>query len=478
MFERNFLSLMLAGFLPQLIHLAMLSLYSSRLDLADFGVIGLVMVLINVATAANALQLQNSVGRMYFDYHHKIEVYFSTIFITIIVLSILFFLVLFMIVPFVSRILFQNFIVPEAVLFVALLATPFSSLNQFLDKWFIVRQQGFELLKRVVLANIVSAFIGFLLVVHLDWGVLGYFTAILAGYGIAFFLTVLSVRRYFVWQFHRTILSQSLRFSSPLILSALGGMLFMYFGVVILEKFVPIAVVGMFVLADRFSNILKIYINQIGRLISPYYVKLYTRDVTNSQSVAIGMFMIWCIVTLPIFILFLVAVHMFITLFFDSEFLDVLKLLPFFMVGCLFRGYYIFESMPLFAAKQTGLLAKIGISSGVISVALTFALTSHYGLYGAVFAQMIGLALPFLVCHIMTHLSPHGKVIPLAAYFLVLFFGVLLVGINAIIFSFGLGAGAFIVVASLLLVLVVVGVLRGREILAQVTRLRQGYLEK
>ena len=444
MFERNFLSLMLAGFLPQIIHFTMLPLYSLKLDLADFGVIGLIMVLINMITAANALQLQNSVGRIYFDHRDKIEVYFSTIFITIIILSILFLLVFFMIAPFVTRILFQNFIVPEAVLFVALLATPFSSLNQFLDKWFIVRQQGPELLKRVLLANIASAFIGLLLVVQFDWGVLGYFTAILAGYAIAFLLTLLSVKRYLVLQFHRTILLQSFRFSSPLILSALGGMLFMYFGVVILEKFVPIAVVGVFVLAERLSNILKIYITQIGRLISPYYVRLYIKDMTNSQSIAIGMFKIWCMVTLPIFILFLVAVHVFITLFFNAEFLEVLKLLPFFIVGHLFRGFYIFESMPLFAAKKTGLLAKIGISSGVISVALTFALTSHFGLDGAVFAQMIGFALPFLFCHIITHRIQCGNIVPLMAYLLVLFLGALLIVINAVIFSFGLGALGFI----------------------------------
>ena len=400
--ERNFFYLMIAGFLPQGIHFLLLPIYTSSMGLEEFGKIGLAMVLLNISTALGAFQIQNSVGRLYFDYKHELRLYFSTIAVSIFAMSVIFSAISLNLNSYLGKLFFSSNPNFSLLISLTIISIPFACVNQFLDKWFIVRRQGRELLIRVVISSISSAVLGIYLIVFQEMGAEGYISALLFGYFLATVLSVIVLRELLQLKFSTSIFSRSIKFSFPLIFGAIGSMVFIHLGVFILEKYVTLAFVGLFVLADRISNVLKLFVNQSGRLVAPLITGIYTSDPKSGKKLADDIFFIWCFLSLPIFTLFILISNLLIVLLFPHEYLVVADLLPYFCLGLWFRGFYIYESMYLFAEKKTGYIASIGILAGLCFSLICFILTSNLGVWGAVYAQLIGLSLPYFACLIIT----------------------------------------------------------------------------
>ena len=142
-------------------------------------------------------------------------------------------------------------------------------------------------------------------------------------------------------------------YAFPLIFYGIGGYLFRYSDRIVLEKFVPISLIGFYHIADRLSSVMKFLVNAINDALSPDYIESSIQRFEKTMEKYKNYITIW-FVGICLFFLFLdMSIELYIKLFFQKEYHFVLKLVPILIASYVFRGFYCFFINPIFLLKKS-----------------------------------------------------------------------------------------------------------------------------
>lgn len=416
--------------LPQLLNLVLLPLYTRYLNPTEYGIIALVQVYSLILTILCGLSLHGSVSRFYVEYlddEVRRKKFVSTIFFLLCLVA---FFSLFLIDINGQRlinILYSKNKMDYSPYFRIATWTAFLTiLIQFLAAILIIEERA----KDFFWASIISAFsitiLTVLGVVILGKGVLGYLSAFLIGYIFSFIFYFYLTRKNFCLAFDRKLLKGPLNYSIPLIPHALSGYIFMYSDRIILERYVSLAAIGVYALADQVARAFKMGVDNFNAAYSPHFLKTASQDkkLAVEQSNVLAELSVFFLCSLILITsIFLPELS---RIFIDPKYYMIWSMVPLLASAFIFRSLYCFSSAGLFFEKKTWRVFFITGTSAAVNIFLNLIFVPIYGVMTAVVTTFIAYLVMFVMSYFMAKdifltLTRYRKIL----YCLFVFFGLL-----------------------------------------------------
>ncbi len=397
---------MIASLLPKVIGFLMLPVYTRYLTPDDYGVVALVLSLQSFLPLIMTLQVHNSISRFYFDYYEnkeKLRVFISTILVVVVFLSIM---VLVGLLSYMDEIL--AFIFPKTVgyneIFVlGVVASFLGVFNSTFINLIRVQQKAKLFMKVSLVLFVLSLGINITEVIILKKGAYGVVEAALISVVLSVMVYLYLVREFFIFKFDFFKIIAPLKFSIPLIPHSLSGLIFMYSDRIILERYVTLSAIGLYMFSDKIAMVFKMLVNEFNNAFSPYFNQISKESkekaIYQTQKIALTFvyFTAMFIVFLAIFSVEIVYI------LFDEKYFDTWVMIPLLSSAYIFRSLYCFSTSGLFYAKQTGKVAIITIIAGLVNIGLNLWLIPAYGIMIAIYSTIFSFFLTYVLSEIITY---------------------------------------------------------------------------
>lgn len=397
---KNLLSFLGVGFLPYLINLFMLPIYSKFLSEKDFGVIGLAMAFLFISASWSNLQLPGAISRIYFDYSdEKLIHLISTLINSSILICILFCVGYWLASDILVNLIYGN----DAffwVHIVTVLSVFLSCTNTAFEKLMITQQRGTALLGRSFVAQFFSISSGLYFICYLELGAVGFMLSQSVYFLSILLFSIFLAKDVYILVLKKEYFFEGLKYSYPLIFHALGGVVFMYSGVFFIKSLISMTALGVFTIADRFSQIPKAVVNSFNNVYSPIYNKINKSGLSASQlSSAAQIF--WSVLFAVFSAYFIFAASAFIDEYMIGEYSDVEGILLILVPAYFFRSMFCFSSAPIFYYKDTSYIPIITCLSGVVVLLLSYPIIKAFGVFGAASLVALGFFLTFILSELI-----------------------------------------------------------------------------
>lgn len=406
---RNVSSYTAAGMLPYLVSFITLPVYSRFLAPEDYGILALVASFSALLTPFITLQLGAAIGRHYFDYEgDDLRQFFSTVFYSVAVIGSLGILLTVLLGGRFTDLVFPRAQIPFFPYFALGLVTMFfSELAIVMQLLLVVMEKGHLILVRALASTVLGLGLGLWFVVVMKMGAVG---PLLAGACAAAVNTLLGaylVREYFTLRWRKDFFKQSLHYSWPIVPHAFGGYLFMYSDQLIMEKFLPLASIGLYAIADRFSRILKTLVNSLSNSLSPNFMRLAKRSRGEAVRTFRGVIEKWAVLIGGAYLALALFSEEALLVLTPAQYHSAYAVIPVLLVAYVFRGLYCFASYPLFFLKNTRVIPIITIAAGCTNVLLNILFIPRFGVMAAAWTTVFSFAMTFaMACFFTRKIMP------------------------------------------------------------------------
>tara|TARA_S200000501_G_C20868384_1_gene763087 strand:+ start:2399 stop:3847 length:1449 start_codon:yes stop_codon:yes gene_type:complete len=401
---KNIVSYFSSEVVIQIIGFATLPVFAKYLSPKDFGIISLVLAFTGFFGILVGLGLSSGLGRIYFDYGKKDKkIYYSTIMLSGILISLVFCIILHLNGTSIILILFPKSSINYYPFF--LLGT----ISLFFDQIAITstyllksEKEGRWILRISIITTILSLFFKIKFIVFDGLGAYG---ALLTIAFLSFFKSILlfyATRNFFAFNFNYNMLKKTFPYAFPLIFYGIGGYLFRYSDRIVLEKFVPISLIGFYHIADRLSSVMKFLVNAINDALSPDYLESSIDNFKKTMEKYKNYLTIWFVCISIFFLILDMSIELYIRLFFPKEYYFVLKLVPFLIAAYVFRGFYCFFINPIFFLKKVMWIPIITVFAGIANIIINILFIPKYGIIIAACSTMIAFIITALFAYALS----------------------------------------------------------------------------
>lgn len=398
---KNLISFVAIGFMPYLINLFMLPIYSSFFTEGDFGVIGLAMAFLFISSSWSNLQLPGAISRIYFDYKDDDLInLISTLINSSVIVCILFCTLYLLMADTLVYFIYEGeeyyWLHITVVLSVFLSCT-----NTAFEKLMIIQQRGSALLARTVFSQIFSVASGVYFVCYQQLGALGFMLSQTVYYTIVFLFSFAMNKNLYRMTLKKEYFIEGLRYSYPLIFHALGGVVFMYSSAFFIKGVLNISMLGVYTVADRFSQIPKAVVASFNNVYSPVYNKVRLAKKSTSE-LCCNAQIFWSVLFGVFSAHFIYLSRFYIEKYMVGDFNGVFSVLLILVPAYFFRSLFCFSSMPIFYHKDTKFIPVITCVSGVIVLSLSYFVILLLGIVGAAVMVATGFILTFVLAEYFT----------------------------------------------------------------------------
>ena len=174
----------------------------------------------------------------------------------------------------------------------------------------------------------------------------------------------------FKFTFNVSMVIESLKFSFPVIPHALGGYLFMYSDIIILEKYVELAVIGIYAIGLKFALLLKAFVNAFNSAFTPIFYERCKEEISSGTDLVKKTTKFWLILLAVAYCFLSHLSEYTIKILTPSNFHDAIAYVPILALCYICRGVYIFHLSTFYYCKKTSLLAAATLTSGILTVLL------------------------------------------------------------------------------------------------------------
>ncbi len=395
----------LASLLPAVIHFVMLPIYSRYLTPADYGIVALVLSLQVFLSILLTMKIEASISRFYFDYKNDtLKIYITTIIFVVFIIATLMLLFLFLFLEEILIFVFPKTSENYYVLFqMGLLSSYFSVFISIFVKLIRVQQKAKLFMKISLLIFVISLIINISEVIILKKGAYGIVEATLIASIISTITYLFIVRKFFIKKIDLFLLIQPIKYSIPLIPHALAGFIFMYSDRIILEKYVTLSALGLYIFSDRIATIFKMLVNEFKNAFLPYFMQkaIISKEAAINEARKISLIVTYFTsMLMTVFALFSVE---FVYYLLDEKYFDVWRMIPLLASSYIFRSLYLFSSGGLFFEKKTGKILMITLVAGAVNIGLNLLFIPIYGVMAAIYTTIFSFFLTFIIAEMMSH---------------------------------------------------------------------------
>lgn len=403
---KNSIFYMIASFLPAIVGFLMLPIYSKYLTPDDYGVVALVLSLQAFLPLIMTLQIHSSISRFYFDYKDnkiKLRTFISTlVFSTFLLSTIILSLLLFNYKEIIS------FLFPKTVGFnnlflLGILTAYIAVFNSIFIALIRVQQKAKLFMKASISLFFISLFINILEVIIYERGAYGVVEAALITVIFSFFIYVFFVKELFILQFNFNMVLDPLKYSIPLIPHSLSGLIFMYSDRIILERYVTLSVIGLYMFSDKVAMIFKILVNEFNSAFSPFFNEKSKQSKIEAIKEVQNISLIFIYITTMLIVLVALFSVELVYFLLDEKYFDTWIMIPLLSSAYVFRSLYCFSSSGLFFEKQTSKVAIITIISGLANIGLNLWLIPIYGVMVAIYTTIFSFFLTFVMAELISY---------------------------------------------------------------------------
>lgn len=375
----------LAGFI-------LIPLFSETIDIALYGLLTLFEICFDIINPISNIGVENALMRWYYDDEAKGKeksLYF-TVFLFSLISTIAVLLISFIIMSNFKASVFSSDVSNS--LIVVFLFSSFlrlivaSPLTLLRIKQKAIKQTGMVLLALVMTVSLTYIFLKFY-----KMELYGVFLASLISNGILLLLLTPDIIKNIRIKIEKSLLKKMLNYSYPLVFAGLLTTVLILSDRYILKYYYTLGDVGVYSLAYKISNIIKICITTS---FMQSYVVSFFKGMTNVKES--NRFLVK---SLTYFVFIAIYLSLFIV-YFGKEVLVVLSkgnqdywqayvLLPLLLIAVVLSGVRQISSMPLRREKQTRLISIYSICAAVLNVALNFVFIPYWGAYGAIVSTII-----------------------------------------------------------------------------------------
>ena len=373
------------------INLFLLPVYTVYLTTTDYGILAVVNSYIALLSIFFSFGLARSTVRFYFIYKddkEKVKELWGTIITFIYTSSIIVFLIFFvfrkyLIIPFTKGIDFYPFILLGLISIT--LNPAFSIYNSTLPARHNAKKYSLNTISRFLtrLLLVIS------FVVVLKMSATGVLLATAITSLIFFIYTIFSFKKEIKLGINKKMLSETLKYSLPLLPMALSGWIFGMIDKIFLNNLKSTSSAGIYNIGFQFGFIMILIVNSIHVAFKPWFYENMELGDKGKRKI---------IKSAELFVLFYGSVALLIS-FFGQEILQIMvtenfregwKVIPFISFSFVFSGIQYFFGYPIFynIKKTKYLNIPIFVGAG-INILLNILLIPKYGMIGAAITTLI-----------------------------------------------------------------------------------------
>ncbi|MCX5887990.1 MAG: oligosaccharide flippase family protein [Deltaproteobacteria bacterium] len=387
---------MAGNLLAQALAFFALPVFTRYLSPADYGILSYTGSLVQIFFILSLLSLNSFVLRHYFELDNEEDrrELFGTIFIFLLPMNLVFLLLEFSILPHVFSLVAVK-VAFHPYMAVALLDNSLEVVSVLPLAYYRVTANAWRYFWLISLKSVLSISLGLILVIGFDLGVMGRYYGSLATNAVFLFVYLNILFRISSFRFRITTITRGLRFSLPLVPTALAGMAFFSLDRIVLERYVSLAEMGIYSVALVLGTALAMVTKSFYLAIEPEMYALFSQEGYENKVVALknrflyGLIILGCVI--------IVFSKEIIRLAASPTFFNGYRIIPFFVIGMIFKGAELIASISLFALNKTRLqMVSYGVSLGVFVPSL-FLLIPLLGAAGAAVALACSYAVLFLL---------------------------------------------------------------------------------
>lgn len=391
---------MVVGLLPYAVKFLTMPIYMRFLSPSDYGLISLIDALNSFILPFVNLRIGSSLIRYYFDFDEKtMKRFFSTILFAILGINLLLFLMLHFGGPVLTGLLFKN--TPQLTyspyVFYGILATIFSGIASYFLLFLRVQERGWTVLL-ISLGNVAATVaLGMYYVVYRKQGASGMLLSQMLSALIYMFLFLPIVGRYIRPVFDFNLLKKAFAYGLPIIPHSLGRVIFVFSDRIILGFFVPVAMVGLYGIADRFARLLGVTQEAFQNANDPNFMRMSKESKTHAVEVYRGLIAKWLVAFVFLYLGLVFFIEDIIVLVTPEEYHNAYVFVPILMASYIFRGLTNFNCTAIFYEKKTGYIPVISFSAGLANILLNLLLIPKYGIMAAAWTTLFSYILTYIL---------------------------------------------------------------------------------
>jgi O-antigen/teichoic acid export membrane protein len=369
----------------------LLPFYTKFLTLEEFGIIALSYTLGNFLAGLLSCSLSTSTNRFYFNYKKNNDLKNFSILnssnLGFIIFNFFFFgLFIFIFSSNISNVIFNNIISKEMIFFSFILGC-LSKIYNYLMIIFISQEKAksysYYFILNSLTANIFSVLLIYFYALKADGRIFG---------GIISFLIIIpllfiSQKKNFSFEFKFSELKKSLKLSLPMMPETIVGLINNSFDKIILGNLLGLSHVGLYDLANKFSNVYKQVLDSIIPTWTPYFMNkseigsiFSKQQISDRYKLVTSIFMIFAAIIVS-------YIEEIVTLLTTAEFHKASYIIPIIVFFILIvHCFSIVGKGQILFAKQTKHLFYSSLISCILNILLNYILIPHYGIVGAVLA--------------------------------------------------------------------------------------------
>ena len=374
----------------KLVGIVLLALYSSYINIADYGEWALFDVIIQVCITVFTLNIPLAMIRWSGDeedpYKQK-EIVFTSLVGTFVIATIVG-IIIYLQSEFLSEIIFQQKKYTEYFqwLSVTIVFGIFSHIPLNLMR---LREKSlffsFVMISKFVLIMIFNIY----LIAYLDMGIEGIIISLLIGHVYNFLICLPLIIKNSVFSFNRIIFNEMLKYGLPLVFSSSATLIFNFTDRFLIKFFLDEEKLGVYSLAQRVGGFINVFLIQSFSL---GFLPIAFKNMKQSNASR------FFSKTLTYFTLSLVLFALFLSLFSkelltlfsqNKDYIEAYKYIPLITLVFVFRGINYMFQLAFHFTKKTKYLAYITLGGAVLNISLNILLLKLFDIYGAVFSMLI-----------------------------------------------------------------------------------------
>jgi O-antigen/teichoic acid export membrane protein len=381
----------------KLIGFVLLPLYTSHLSVAEYGILSILDITVQVLTTVFGISLYRALSRWYWDkeYRHlqKSIVYTSLLFLT--VLSGIMLAGFFTVSRHISVLLFSD----ERYLYLIRLML-FSSVLKILEQ---VPLTVLRLQEKPVLFSIsnltklsVSLVLTILFITKLKRNVAGIYEAQLIGELVMFLMLSPFMVKNMAAKIEWRVLKDMLSFSLPLAFAGLAGILFTFADRYSLKFLTSLDEVGVYSLGYRIANVIKVIMASVQFALTPMVYKMMDQPDSKRFYSKILTYITF-LLTIMALGLSLFGKEIVYLLARDPAFYPAFNIIPLIAVALVFEALVNTAAVGLNISKNTKITAIILTLISLLNISLNLLLIPSLKSFGAALATVLSQVLYFIL---------------------------------------------------------------------------------
>ncbi|MFH1642285.1 MAG: oligosaccharide flippase family protein [Nanoarchaeota archaeon] len=368
------------------------------LSVSDYGIFGLLMVIMFLIVALSKSGLQNSYIRFYDEYKHikkRLDIYYSTFFYCSIIISILIAVIYFLTVNLVLKSFLEHRL-KDLLSFVSLIIL-FKSLYILFTSFFRAAQRTGLYNLIFVLETYFNIFLGIIFLLLFKKNLYGLLIGYLLGDVIVLLIMVFLIIRDYgkyikIKQINSALLKEALVYGLPLMGNEFTNNLLIFGDRFVISILLNSVSLGFYTAASNLANNVSACLAvPISYAIVPIYMNLWVtkgKDETQkflSQSLAYS-----CLISFPVIFIFTAIGKDVLVIFASSKYQDAYSLIPYLSsAAIIFYGITNIVNAGLLIFKKGFLLMFLALGACVFNFILSYILVKILGVNGAALATLI-----------------------------------------------------------------------------------------